>query len=97
MFDQHASRIGVQGWRLCSVRSSTTPEEKVKLPPDFLSCMEEYEQHDCNMSGCTWCNTEVGLGFCMADAAARAMSECNFFSCDTEASDKKKKYDSVEC
>mmetsp|Transcript_28794 Transcript_28794/g.60227 ORF Transcript_28794/g.60227 Transcript_28794/m.60227 type:complete len:272 (-) Transcript_28794:57-872(-) len=59
--------------------------EKMELPPDFFDCLENYEEHDCNTGGCTWCNTEVGVGFCMADSAARAMSECDFFSCDTRA------------
>lgn len=60
-------------------------KENVDLPPDFVKCLKEYEQGDCNSSGCTWCNTEVGMGFCMAGPAARAMSECDFFSCDTAA------------
>lgn len=57
--------------------------ESVDLPPDFLSCLEIYDEHECNTGGCTWCGTEVGIGFCMADAAARALSECDFFSCDS--------------
>jgi len=62
---------------------STTEEESPTLPPDFFECLQNYDEHGCNKSNCTWCDTEVGMGFCMADAAARSMAECDFFSCDT--------------
>lgn len=58
-------------------------EDDVALPPDFFDCLKEYDQDDCDHSGCTWCNTEVGMGFCMSGPAARALSECKFFTCDT--------------
>jgi len=79
--NEEQAEMGEQFGMECEEGEKT--DENVELPPDFLECLENYEQHDCNTGGCTWCNTEVGIGFCMADAAARAMSECDFFSCDT--------------
>jgi hypothetical protein len=57
-------------------------EDKVEIPDDFFECLEHYQEGDCNQSSCTWCNSNVGMGFCMADAAARALKECDFFQCD---------------
>lgn len=57
-------------------------ETKVKFPSDFFECLQNYDQDGCASNACTWCNTEVGIGFCMADAAANALSQCNFFDCD---------------
>jgi len=56
----------------------------LSLPPNFLECLEEYQEGDCNAAaaGCSWCMSSVGIGFCMSEAAARALAECNFFSCD---------------
>eukprot|EP00527_Entomoneis_sp_CCMP2396_P001017 CAMPEP_0198144176 /NCGR_PEP_ID=MMETSP1443-20131203/13748_1 /TAXON_ID=186043 /ORGANISM="Entomoneis sp., Strain CCMP2396" /LENGTH=695 /DNA_ID=CAMNT_0043807529 /DNA_START=293 /DNA_END=2377 /DNA_ORIENTATION=+ len=72
-----------------AVVAAAAMEEKKKndvaLPPDFLDCLKNYDQDDCDTSGCTWCDTGVGVGMCMADPAARAMSECDFFSCDTRS------------
>jgi hypothetical protein len=57
-------------------------EDKVEVPDDFFECLEHYQEGDCNKSSCTWCNSNVGMGFCMADAAADALKECDFFQCD---------------
>jgi len=56
--------------------------DKVELPPDFLDCLENYKEGDCRASSCTWCNTEVGMGFCLAPAAAKATKDCTFFDCE---------------
>jgi len=57
-------------------------KEKVGFPDDFWTCLENYEENACNSNSCTWCNSNVGMGFCMADAAAEALKECDFFDCD---------------
>ena len=56
--------------------------EQVDLPPDFFDCLQHFEEGDCRGSSCTWCNTEVGMGFCLAPAAADATKECSFFDCE---------------
>jgi hypothetical protein len=60
-------------------------EDEVALPPDFLDCLEHYEKGDCHSSSCTWCNTQVGIGFCLAPAAAEATKQCSFFDCEFQA------------
>lgn len=57
-------------------------EDKVTFPSDFWECLENYEENGCGTNSCTWCNTEVGVGFCVADSVADAMRECNFFDCN---------------
>jgi hypothetical protein len=54
----------------------------VELPPDFFKCLTNYQQRGCNNNGCTWCNTQVGMGFCMANNAAEALKDCTFFDCN---------------
>jgi hypothetical protein len=54
---------------------------QVALPDDFFTCLQHYEEGDCRDSSCTWCNTEVGLGFCLAPAAAESTKQCTFFDC----------------
>lgn len=61
---------------------STANSQAVGFPSDFWDCLQNYDQEGCSENSCTWCNTEVGIGFCLADAAADAMHECNFFDCD---------------
>ena len=56
-------------------------EDKVTFPSDFWDCLQNYDEGGCGANSCTWCTTEVGVGFCMADAAADALRECNFFDC----------------
>jgi len=74
-----ASQLGV--W--CDGTRGVTVEEEVDLPDDFFECLEHYQEHDCNHSSCTWCNSEVGMGFCMSPAAVDALKECTFFDCDS--------------
>lgn len=75
-----ASNMGIQ----CGGGATTTTTTDLELPPNFLECLEEYQEGDCNAAraGCSWCTSSVGIGFCLAEAAARALAECNFFSCD---------------
>jgi hypothetical protein len=56
-------------------------DSKLELPPDFFKCMENYDEDDCRPNACTWCNTEVGMSFCLSTAAADATKECTFFDC----------------
>jgi hypothetical protein len=71
-----ASRVGEL--RVISVQQTS----EVQVPSDFWECLENYEEDGCNQAACTWCSSEVGMGFCLADPAARALAECNFFDCD---------------
>lgn len=58
-------------------------EETVELPSNFWDCLENYEEGGCRAkSSCTWCNTEAGVGFCMADAVAESVKQCTFFDCE---------------
>jgi hypothetical protein len=80
-----ATQLGV--WCDGSDESAFKPivvktEDKVEFPDDFFECLEHYQEGDCNQSSCTWCNSDVGMGLCMAPAAARALKECDFFQCD---------------
>ena len=55
----------------------------VRLPNDFFECLQHSDSDDdCRSAACTWCNTEVGFGFCLASAAAEATKECTFFDCE---------------
>lgn len=64
-------------------------EVSAEVPDDLFECLQNYEEDGCEGSGCTWCDTQVGLGFCLADPAARAMSECTFFDCKYRGEEKK--------
>lgn len=57
-------------------------DEKVDLPDDFFECLQEFQEGDCRASSCTWCNTQVGIGFCLSTPAAEATKECTFFDCE---------------
>ncbi len=63
----------------------------VTFPDDFFECLEHYQDDDCRNSPCTWCNTQVGIGFCLAPAAAESTKQCTFFDCefDKELNDEK--------
>jgi len=52
------------------------------LPDDFWSCLENYEEGDCQQSSCTFCQSNVGVSFCLSTPAAEALKECNFFDCN---------------
>ena len=54
----------------------------VTFPNDFFECLEHYQDDDCRNSPCTWCNTQVGIGFCLAPAAAESTKQCTFFDCE---------------
>lgn len=74
-------------------------ESKVAIPSDFWSCLENYEVKGCTQSSCTWCTSNVGIGFCLADPAAGALKDCSFFDCnyhDSEAATTTKGEDSVD-
>jgi len=64
----------------CSSGVEELMMDPVKVPADFWECLKQVEKEDCT---CTWCNTEAGFGVCLADAAARAVEECDFFDCET--------------
>ena len=53
------------------------------VPSDFWECLMHIQQQDCT---CTWCNTESGVGVCLADAAAKAVQDCDFFDCNPASS-----------
>ena len=57
-------------------------EEHLSFPSDFWDCLENYDESGCAGNSCTWCNTEVGVAFCVSDAIADAFQECNFFDCN---------------
>jgi hypothetical protein len=67
----------------------------VAFPDDFFECLEHYQEDDCRNSPCTWCNTQVGIGFCLAPAAAESTKQCTFFDCefDLEVEDEEKAND----
>eukprot|EP00977_Amphora_coffeiformis_P023661 scaffold13902_cov173-Amphora_coffeaeformis.AAC.2 len=56
-------------------------DDNITFPSDFWACLENYDEGGCGVNSCTWCTTEVGIGFCMSDAVADAMRECTFFDC----------------
>jgi hypothetical protein len=64
------------------ITCDSTVEQQVSLPPDFVTCLENYEQDGCRKSHCTWCNTQVGMGFCLSTAVAEATKKCTFFDCE---------------
>jgi hypothetical protein len=68
----------------CDDNDEDVAEESdaVELPSDFWKCLQNYQQDGCKSNSCTWCNTNTGVGFCLADAAAEPVKECNFFDCD---------------
>jgi hypothetical protein len=56
-------------------------EEELAVPDDFFQCLQSYEPDDCQAGGCTWCDSQVGIGFCTSDAVADSMKACTFFDC----------------
>jgi hypothetical protein len=83
----------LQGFGMCLTAEQAAVGEQmgmdcdatVEFPDDFFTCLQHYEEGDCRDSSCTWCNTEVGLGFCMAPAAAESTKSCTFFDCQFDA------------
>jgi hypothetical protein len=65
-----------------NVEDNEEDKENVDLPPDFFKCLQNYDQDGCADSSCTWCTTQVGIGFCLSTPAAEATSDCTFFDCD---------------
>jgi hypothetical protein len=61
--------------------ASFKDEDEVAVPDDFFQCLQSYEPDDCQTSGCTWCDSQVGIGFCTSDAVADSMKACTFFDC----------------
>ena len=55
---------------------------KVAFPDDFFACLQNYEEGDCKTNSCTWCNTQIHIGFCLSSPAADAMKQCTFFDCN---------------
>ena len=55
-------------------------------PFDELSdCLEHYQEDDCFHSSCTWCNTQVGMGFCLTPGLAHVTKAWSFFDCEFSA------------
>lgn len=68
------------------VATAVDGANKVEFPSDFWDCLENYDEGGCESSSCTWCNTEVGVAFCVADSVADAMHQCTFFDCNYKTS-----------
>jgi hypothetical protein len=49
---------------------------------DLIGCLEHYQEGDCRQSACIWCNTQVGMGFCVTEAVADITKSCPFFDCE---------------
>ena len=62
--------------------------QNMDLPSDFFDCLENYDESGCSQSSCTWCDTEVGVGFCLSDAVAESTKECSFFDCRFRKTEK---------
>jgi hypothetical protein len=52
------------------------------FPDDLIGCLEHYQEGDCRQSACIWCNTQVGMGFCVTEAVADTTKSCPFFDCE---------------
>jgi hypothetical protein len=52
------------------------------FPDDLVGCLEHYQEGDCRQSACIWCNTQVGMGFCVTEAVADTTKSCPFFDCE---------------
>lgn len=76
------AEVGEQLGIECDSASSVAVSEPLQFPSDFWDCLENYEEDGCAANSCTWCTTEVGVAFCVADPVADAMQECNFFDCN---------------
>jgi hypothetical protein len=81
--NQEQAAMGEQLGIECDASVSMEEEDaEVTLPDDFWDCLQNYDEDGCAENSCTWCNTEVGMGFCLADAVADTTHECTFFDCD---------------
>jgi hypothetical protein len=58
------------------------------FPDDLFACLEHYQEGDCRQSACIWCNTQVGMGFCVTEAVADTTKSCPFFDCEFGLSTK---------
>jgi hypothetical protein len=52
------------------------------FPDDLIGCLEHYQEGDCRQAACIWCNTQVGMGFCVTEAVADTTKSCPFFDCE---------------
>ena len=51
---------------------------------NIWDCLILQDENGCNKAAsCTWCNSQVGMGFCLSSTAAKAASKSSFFDCDT--------------
>lgn len=58
--------------------------EAMSEATDVFDCLTSLAEHGCNeITSCTWCNSQVGMGFCLSTAVARALAKSSFFQCDT--------------
>jgi hypothetical protein len=82
------AQIGEQIGMDCDTSSSLSSliDNSVSIPDDFFTCLQHYERDDCSNSTCTWCKTQVGVGFCFAPAVAEATKQCTFFDCEFDDS-----------
>lgn len=74
-----AGQLGM--WCDDSDKSENKAKDNVNLPADFWTCLQNYEETGCS-AGCTWCDTSVGMGFCLSTPVADATKECTFFDCN---------------
>ncbi|GKZ00405.1 hypothetical protein MPSEU_000993500 [Mayamaea pseudoterrestris] len=73
-----ASQIGM--W--CDDDEMTAPDNsQVDIPDDFWTCLQNFDETGCS-SSCTWCDTSVGMGFCLSTPVAQSTKECTFFDCN---------------
>jgi hypothetical protein len=61
---------------------TTTSTADDNFPDDLFDCLEHYQEGDCRQSACIWCNTQVGMGFCVTEAVADTTKSCPFFDCE---------------
>jgi hypothetical protein len=85
---QMGEALGIECDSTQVANAAPAPTSTLGFPSDLWGCLQNYDESGCASSSCTWCNTEVGIGFCMADAAADAMRECNFFDCNYKTDNK---------
>jgi hypothetical protein len=65
-----------------STTSTTITTNHQDFPDDLIDCLEHYQESDCRQSACIWCNTQVGMGFCVTEAVADLTKSFPFFDCE---------------
>ena len=84
--DEEQATTGEQfGFFDCDTTSAVAPSTATTPFDELSECLEHYQQDDCFHSSRTWCNTLIGMGFCLTPGFANVTKNSSFLDCQFAA------------